>query len=170
MIAPEHMLLPMSDADRMTSLICPAGQLPSSTNTLSPGRSCPSPGSDFNKVASARDATKIKTIRNKADFTVPPWQRSDHNAPRTFSALRSNAHRHRAKYLLGGEALELEIAIPQYRCVGQGGAEVQQKPTYNCRFHGWNYREKVVMFYFAAIKVQVVPVRQRLFATINRRQ
>ncbi len=31
----------------------------------------------------------------------------------------------------------------------------------------WNYRGKAVVFYFATIKVQVVPAAQRLFSTIN---
>ena len=83
---------------------------------------------------------------------------------RSVPACKEHAQHHQAKYLLGGEAPELKIAIPQYRCVGKRGAEVQERDV---EFHVWNHRDKAVMSYFAAIKVQVVAATQWLFATIN---
>lgn len=52
----------------------------------------------------------------------------------------------------------------QYRWVGKGGAEGQERDV---EFHVWNRRDKAVVSYFAAIKVQVVPVTQWLLSTVN---
>jgi len=45
--------------------------------------------------------------------------------------------------------------------------QARSVPACNVEFHVWNHRDKAVMFYFAAIKVQVMAATQWLFSTIN---